>query len=446
MLDEPSTGLHSRDTSKIFDALNRLRDMGNNVIVIEHDLDIIQAADHIIDFGPGAGRDGGQIVAAGNVSDLKNCSQSVTGKYLSGTGYNRVSLKSPGNGKYVVIKNANTNNLKDLNVEIPLGKFITVTGVSGAGKSSLIFGELAEAAEAYAHQPKRKQKSNVSGLEHLENVITIGQTSIGRSPRSNAATYTDIFSDIRNLYAAIARKQNRGLQAKHFSYNVPGGRCENCQGAGKLSISMNFLPDVEVVCPVCRGNRYQKQVLNVKYRGLSIAQVLELSIDEAAALFEQEKEIMKKLIVLQDVGLGYLGLGQSATTLSGGEAQRLKLARELAKQTGESVLYLFDEPTCGLHPQDANRLIGVFQRLVQMGSSVIVVEHNPEVILASDWVIDLGPEGGNYGGRIVVQGTPEEVMKHPSSATGIILSKSYRTTWSEIPKSDSCRDRDREEQ
>lgn len=446
VLDEPSTGLHSRDTSKIIDALNRLRDMGNTVIVIEHDLDIIQAADHIIDFGPGAGRDGGQIVAAGNVSDLKNCSQSVTGKFLSGTGYNRVSLKSPGNGKYVVIKNANTNNLKDLNVEIPLGKFITVTGVSGAGKSSLIFGELAEAAEAYAHQPKRKQKSNVSGLEHLENVITIGQTSIGRSPRSNAATYTDIFSDIRNLYAAIARKQNRGLQAKHFSYNVPGGRCENCQGAGKLSISMNFLPDVEVVCPVCRGNRYQKQVLNVKYRGLSIAQVLELSIDEAATLFEQEKEIMKKLIVLQDVGLGYLGLGQSATTLSGGEAQRLKLARELAKQTGESVLYLFDEPTCGLHPQDANRLIGVFQRLVQMGSSVIVVEHNPEVILASDWVIDLGPEGGNYGGRIVVQGTPEEVMKHPSSATGIILSKSYRTTWSEIPKSDSCRDRDREEQ
>ena len=264
---------------------------------------------------------------------------------------------------------------------------------------------------------------NVSGFEHLDDVITINQTSIGRSPRSNAATYTDIFSDIRNLYAGIARKENMGLQAKHFSYNVPGGRCEHCQGAGKLSVSMNFLPDVEVVCPVCRGKRYQKPVLNVRYKGYNIAEVLELSIDEAAVLFEQENDILKKLKVLQEVGLGYLGLGQSAVTLSGGEAQRLKLAKELCKQTGGQILYLFDEPTCGLHPQDTERLIEVFRKLVQMGGSVIAAEHNPQVIRSSDWVLDLGPEGGSYGGQIVAQGTPEEVKKHPVSATGSVLAQ-----------------------
>lgn len=423
VLDEPSTGLHNRDTSKIIDVLIRLRDMGNTVIVIEHNLTIIQAADYIIDFGPGAGRDGGQIVAAGKVSDIINCPESITGKYLSGKGFTGKYLKSDGNGKSLVIRHANTNNLKDLCTEIPLGKFITVTGVSGAGKSSLVFGELAEAADAYFHQPRRMHSENVSGFEHLDDVITINQTSIGRSPRSNAATYTDIFSDIRNLYAGIAGKENMGLQAKHFSYNVPGGRCEHCQGAGKLSVSMNFLPDVEVVCPVCRGKRYQKPVLNVRYRGYNIAEVLELGIDEAAVVFEQENEILKKLKVLQEVGLGYLGLGQSAATLSGGEAQRLKLAKELCKQTGGQILYLFDEPTCGLHPQDTERLIGVFRKLVQMGGSVIAAEHNAQVIRSSDWVLDLGPEGGSYGGQIVAQGTPEEVKKHPVSATGSVLAQ-----------------------
>ncbi|WP_394923506.1 excinuclease ABC subunit UvrA [uncultured Robinsoniella sp.] len=423
VLDEPSTGLHSRDTAKVIDVLIRLRDMGNTVIVIEHDLAIIQAADYIIDFGPGAGRDGGKIVAAGKVADIINCPESVTGKYLSDRGFTGNYQKSDGNGRSLLIRHANTNNLKDLSIEIPLGKFITVTGVSGAGKSSLVFGVVAEAAEAYFHQSKRVNRGNISGFEHLDDVITISQVSIGRSPRSNAATYTDIFSDIRNLYAEITRKEHKGLQAKHFSYNVPGGRCENCQGAGKLSVSMNFLPDVEVVCPVCRGKRYQKPVLNVRYRGYHIAEVLELSIDEAAVLFNEENEIVKKLKVLQEVGLGYLVLGQSATTLSGGEAQRLKLAKELSKQPGGQILYLLDEPTCGLHPQDTKRLIGVFRRLVQRGGSVIVAEHNPEVIRSSDWVLDLGPEGGNYGGQIVVQGTPEEIKKHPASATGSILAQ-----------------------
>lgn len=423
VLDEPSTGLHSRDTSKIIESLCRLRDMGNTVVVIEHDLEIIRAADHIIDFGPGAGKNGGQIVASGNISEIINCAESITGKYLSGIIHTPRYIKSCGNGNSITIRHANKNNLKNLSLDIPLGKFITVTGVSGAGKSSLIFGELAEAADAYFHQPLRNNKDNFKGFESLENVIVINQTSIGRSPRSNATTYTDIFSDIRNLFASISAKQNTRLQAKHFSYNVPGGRCEKCQGAGKLSIPMNFLPNVEVVCPVCRGKRYQKSVLSVKYKGLNIAEVLDLSVDDAVVLFEQKKKIIKKLKVLQDVGLGYLGLGQSSTTLSGGEAQRLKLAKELSKQTGNQTMYLFDEPTCGLHPHDTNRLIRIFRRLVQMGNSVIVIEHDPEVIIASDWVIDLGPEGGNHGGQIVVQGTPEEVAKHSNSATGLILSQ-----------------------
>lgn len=423
VLDEPSAGLHSRDTEKIINALRQLRDMGNTVIVIEHDLDIIRAADHIVDFGPGAGRNGGRIVAAGTVSEIIQSPESVTGKYLSGQGSYAHSKGFPGNGQSIQIRHAKTNNLKDLNLDIPLGKFVTVTGVSGAGKSSLVFGELGEAADAWFHQPKRNHRDNCKGFESLDNVVIIGQTTIGRSPRSNAATYTDIFSDIRNLYASLSKKQNIGLQAKDFSYNVPGGRCEKCQGAGKLSISMNFLPDVEVVCPFCRGKRYQQRVLSVTYKGYCIAEVLALSIDEAALLFEQEKDILKKLKVLQDVGLGYISLGQSATTLSGGEAQRLKLARELSKPTGNHVLYLFDEPTCGLHPHDAQQLVGVFQRLVEMGNSVIVIEHNPDVILSSDWIIDLGPERGICGGEIVVQGPVETIINCPESMTGKVLGK-----------------------
>ncbi len=421
VLDEPTAGLHHRDRESIIRVLRGLRDVGNTVIVIEHDLALMRAADHLVDFGPGAGKNGGNVIASGTVEDIIACNDSVTGKYLSGNIRPIKRRKSAGSGKSICISHADSGNLKDLSVEIPLGMFVTVSGVSGAGKTSLVFGVLAEAAEACFHQPKKKHNPHVSGLEELDEVVSINEASIGRSARSNAATYTDLFTDIRSLFAALAAKQNIGLEARHFSYNVPGGRCEKCQGAGKLTVSMHFLPDVEVVCPVCRGRRYQKSVLNVKYKGYSISDILDLSIDEAAGLLADEKNIAKKLAVLQEVGLGYLGLGQSAATLSGGEAGRLKLAKELSRRSGEKVLYLFDEPATGLHPQDADRLTDVFSRLVQRGNSVIVIEHNPGILLASDWIIDLGPEGGDRGGMIVASGTPEDIMRHPSSVTGKIL-------------------------
>ncbi len=421
VLDEPTSGLHSRDTSKIITVLKKLRDMGNTVVVIEHDTEIMKAADYIADFGPGAGKQGGRIVAAGSVQDIINSSDSITGKYLQENTYKPNRVRVQGKSSYVNIRNASLNNLKSIDVDIPLGKFVTITGVSGSGKSSLIFGVLAEAAEAYFSQPKKNRKTDIPGLEQLDNVIVINQQSIGKSNRSNPATYTDLFTDIRDLFAELSDTKLMGLTAKHFSYNVPGGRCEKCQGTGKLSVSMHFLPDVEVICPVCRGKRYQKLVLDVKYGGKNISDVLELSVDEALTLFSEERNIASKLRVLQDVGLGYLSLGQSAATLSGGEAQRLKLARELSKSTSGKVMYLFDEPTTGLHPQDASRLINVFDKLVSLGNSVIVIEHNTDLILASDWVIDLGPEGGSEGGELVAQGTPEDIMKSKNSATGKIL-------------------------
>ncbi len=421
VLDEPTSGLHARDTGKIVEVLRRLRDMGNTVIVIEHDIEMMKAADYIVDFGPGAGKQGGQIVACGNVQEIMDCEASITGKYLALNTSKPQRKKIQADSSYLRIRNANINNLKNIDVDIPLGKLVSVTGVSGSGKSSLIFEVLAEATDTYFHQPKKGENPNISGLEHLDDVIIINQQSIGRSSRSNAATYTDLFTDIRDLYASLPETKVAGLAAKHFSYNVPGGRCEKCQGTGKLSVSMHFLPDVEVICPVCHGKRYQKPVLNIKFRGLSISDILELSVDEALELFVGEASIRSKLQVLQDVGLGYLSLGQSAATLSGGEAQRLKLAKELSRNSTGKALYLFDEPTTGLHPHDAGRLINVFDRLVSLGNSVIVIEHNVEVILASDWVIDLGPEGGNQGGKIVAQGTPEEIMNNTSSVTGKVL-------------------------
>ncbi len=422
VLDEPTSGLHSRDTGKIIEVLRRLRDMGNTVIVIEHDVEMMKAADYIIDFGPGAGKQGGQIVACGNAQDVINCETSITGKYLQ-TNVDRLKRKKTQIGNnYVRIRNANRNNLKNIDIDIPLGKLVAVSGVSGSGKSSLIFGVLAEAVDAYFHQSGKSKSPDISGFEHLDDAIIINQHSIGRSNRSNAATYTDLFTDIRDLYASLPETKAIGLAPKHFSYNVAGGRCEKCQGTGKLSVSMHFLPDVEMVCPVCQGKRYQKPVLDIKFRGHNISEVLELSIDEALVLFADEENIRSKLKVLQNVGLGYLSLGQSATTLSGGEAQRLKLAKELSRNTGGKVLYLFDEPTTGLHPHDAGRLINVFDRLVRLGNSVIVIEHNVEMILASDWVIDLGPEGGSEGGKIITQGTPDEIMRNSNSATGKVLS------------------------
>ncbi len=423
VLDEPTSGLHSRDTGKIIEVLKRLRDMGNTVLVIEHDTEIMKAADYIVDFGPGAGRQGGSVVACGDVSEIMSCKDSITGRYLQSSFYQAKREKLPcENAEYLEIRNADINNLKNINVAIPLKRFVTVTGVSGSGKSSLIFGSLAAACEAYFNQPKKNRTSLISGLDQLNGVVIINQQSIGRSNRSNAATYTDLFTDIRDLFAALPETIRQGLTAKHFSYNVPGGRCEKCQGTGKLSVSMNFLPDVEVICPICRGKRYQKQVLNVKYRGYNISDILELSIDEALELFVGEESITSKLQILQDVGLGYLGLGQSTATLSGGEAQRLKLAKELSTGGGGNVLYLFDEPTTGLHPHDANRLVQIFDRLVKLGNSVIVIEHHIEMIMESDWVIDLGPEGGKQGGEIVAQGTPEDIMKNSRSYTGKVLS------------------------
>ncbi len=422
VLDEPTSGLHSRDTGKIIEVLKRLRDMGNTVLVIEHDTDIMKAADYIVDFGPGAGKQGGSIVACGDVQEIMNCEASITGRYLRNSCYQTKRRKLlSGNTKYLEIKNADVNNLKNIDITIPLGRFVTVTGVSGSGKSSLIFGYLAAACEAYFNLTKKHRKQLIGGLEHLTGVVIINQQSIGRSSRSNAATYTDLFTDIRDLFAALPETISQGLSAKHFSYNVPGGRCEKCQGTGRLSVSMNFLPDVEVTCPICRGRRYQKQVLKVKYKGNNISDILELSVDEAMELFAGQESIASKLQILQDVGLGYLGLGQSTATLSGGEAQRLKLAKELSTGGGGNVLYLFDEPTTGLHPHDANRLIKIFDRLVKLGNSIIVIEHNLEMIMESDWIIDLGPEGGKQGGEIVAQGTPEDIMRNSRSFTGKVL-------------------------
>lgn len=426
VLDEPTSGLHPSDTGRIIEVLKRLRDIGNTVIVIEHDVEIMKAADYIIDFGPGAGKQGGRIVSCGDVQEIMRCEASITGRYLQNSSYQPRRRKLSGNTVCLGIRNADINNLKQVNVNIPLGRFVTVTGVSGSGKSSLIFGYLAKACEAYYSQADKSRNSTVTGLENLSNAVIIDQQSIGRSNRSNAATYTDLFTEIRDLFAALPETKVSNLSAKHFSNNVAGGRCEKCQGTGKLSVSMHFLPDVEVVCPVCRGRRYQRPVLDIKYRGHNISEVLELSIDEAVELFTGEAGIIRKLRILQDVGLGYLSLSQSTATLSGGEAQRLKLAKELCTSNSGKVLYLFDEPTTGLHPHDAERLVNVFDRLVKLGNSVVVIEHNTEMILESDWVIDLGPEGGRDGGEIIAEGTPEEIIRSPRSHTGRVLSRLYQ--------------------
>ena len=429
VLDEPTTGLHARDTKKLIDVLKKLRDLGNTVLVIEHDVEVMKAADYIIDFGPGAGKNGGEIVTAGSPEEVAACRASLTGAYISGV--DKVHIppeRRAGNGKQISIYGAHKHNLKNIDVNLPLGMLVSLTGVSGSGKSTLLFDILGNEADAYFNLSKtRADDFKIEGLDNISNVITIDQSAIGRSSRSNAATYTDVFTYIRDLYASLEEAKSRNLQPGHFSFNVPGGRCEKCEGNGELTIAMHFLPDVQVKCPVCHGQRFQKNILAVKYKGFSIADVLNMTVSEALDVFSGYSPITDRLSVLQQVGLGYLGLGQSASTLSGGEAQRVKLAKELGKRTNGHTLYLLDEPTTGLHPHDVQKLISLFEQLVEQGNTVITVEHNLDVIAMSDWVIDFGPEGGNAGGKIIAQGTPEVVAKSPCSQTGLFLKAALTT-------------------
>ncbi len=423
VLDEPTVGLHARDTKRLIEVLKKLRDLGNTVLVIEHDIEIIQAADYIVDFGPEAGKGGGEIVAAGTPDEIAACEYSDTGRCLSGMDKINIPTKRrTGNGKSISISNAHKHNLKDIDVDLPLGMLVSLAGVSGSGKSTLLFDILGCEAEIYfGHSKEKPDHLEISGLENVSDIITIDQSPIGRTSRSNAATYTDVFSYIRDLYASLDESKKKKLLPKHFSFNVPGGRCEKCEGSGELTISMHFLPDVQVKCPACHGRRYQKSILEVEYKGFSISDILQMTIAEAAAVFCDVPPILDRLSVLQKVGLGYLSLGQSATTLSGGEAQRIKLAKELGKRTSGYSLYLLDEPTTGLHPHDVKKLVALLNELVELGNTVICVEHNLDVIAMSDWVVDFGPEGGDAGGEIIVQGTPETVAKTARSQTGACL-------------------------
>lgn len=426
ILDEPSIGLHQRDNDKLIAALQRLRDLGNTLIVVEHDEDTMYAADYIVDIGPGAGVHGGEVVCAGTVDEIKACENSITGQYLSGR--KRVAIpenRRPGNGKFVEITGAKENNLKNINVKIPLGTFTVVTGVSGSGKSSLINeilykGLVSKLGQARARPGKFR---TIKGVENLDKVIDINQAPIGRTPRSNPATYTGVFGDIRQIFANTNDAKMRGYESGRFSFNVKGGRCEACEGDGILKIEMHFLPDIYVPCEVCKGKRYNRETLEVKYKGKNIYDILEMTAEEALQFFENIPKVKRKMQTLCDVGLEYVKLGQAATTLSGGEAQRVKLATELSKRPTGKTIYILDEPTTGLHTADVHRLIDVLQTLVDSGNTVVVIEHNLDVIKTADYIIDLGPEGGDKGGEIVAVGTPEEVAECPASFTGQYLKK-----------------------
>ena len=424
ILDEPSIGLHQRDNEKLLKSLCNLRDLGNTLIVVEHDEDTMNAADYIVDVGPGAGVHGGEIVCAGTVEEIKKCERSLTGQFLSGKKKIEVPEKRrEGNGKYIEIKGAKQNNLKDIDVKIPLGELVVVTGVSGSGKSSLINEILYKKLAAELNNARKfaGKHDEILGIEHLDKVINIDQSPIGRTPRSNTATYTGVFNDIRTLFASTQDAKAKGYDAGRFSFNVKGGRCESCEGDGIIKIEMNFLSDVYVPCEVCRGARYNRETLEVKYKGKSISDVLNMTVEEAMNFFSNVPKIRHKLETIYDVGLGYITLGQSATTLSGGEAQRVKLATELSKKSTGKTVYILDEPTTGLHTADVKKLLEVINKLVDADNSVIVIEHNLEVIKTADYIIDLGPEGGNGGGEIVVAGTPEEVAKCKKSYTGKYL-------------------------
>lgn len=426
ILDEPSIGLHQRDNDKLLATLKRLRDIGNTVIVVEHDEDTMYAADYIVDIGPGAGMHGGEVVCCGNIDAIKACKNSVTGQYLSGKRAVAIPTKRrTGNGKKIKIFGASQNNLKDIDVEIPLGQFVCVTGVSGSGKSSLVNEILYKSLAWQLNGAKKKPGSHkkITGVEDLDKIIDINQAPIGRTPRSNPATYTGVFSDIRELFAATNDAKVKGFKSSRFSFNVKGGRCEACQGDGLIKIEMHFLPDIYVPCDICKGQRYNRETLDVRYKGKNIYDVLEMTIEEAAAFFSNIPKIARKLQTLCDVGLGYVKLGQPATTLSGGEAQRVKLASELSKRATGKTIYVLDEPTTGLHIADVHKLIYVLQRLVDAGNTVLVIEHNLDLIKTADYIIDLGPEGGDNGGQIIAQGTPEEICKVEKSYTGQYLKK-----------------------
>ena len=425
VLDEPSIGLHQRDNDRLIASLKSMRDLGNTLIVVEHDEDTMRAADYLIDIGPGAGANGGQVMAAGTPQEVMKVKNSLTGQYLSGKKYIPVpETRREGNGKSIKLYGAAENNLKNIDVEFPLGKFIAVTGVSGSGKSTLvnqIFERVLAQKINHNSTDKPGKYSKITGVENLDKVINIDQSPIGRTPRSNPATYTGVFDDIRGLFAQTNQAKMRGYNKGRFSFNVKGGRCETCKGDGIIKIEMNFLPDVYVDCEVCHGSRFNSETLEVEYKGKNIAEVLNMTVDEALEFFDAIPKIKRKLQTISDVGLGYVQLGQSATTLSGGEAQRMKLASELHKKATGKTLYILDEPTTGLHSDDINRLLKVLQRLVDKGNTVLVIEHNLDVIKSADYLIDLGPEGGEGGGTVVATGTPEEVATNPQSYTGKYL-------------------------
>ena len=426
VLDEPSIGLHQRDNERLINSLLEMRDLGNTLIVVEHDTDTMLAADMLVDIGPGAGDQGGMIMAQGSPEEVMKSDKSITGKYLSG----KLKIDVPktrrkGNKKYITILGAEENNLKNIDVKIPLGTFTCVTGVSGSGKSTLINEILCKKISQKLYKSKviPGKHKKINGLDNIDKIVDISQSPIGRTPRSNPATYTGVFDDIRTLFTTTKEAKIYGYEKNRFSFNVKGGRCEACRGDGVKKIEMHFLPDVYVDCEVCHGTRYNRETLKIKYKGKNIADVLDMRVSEALEFFENVPKIKKKLKVLEDVGLGYIKLGQSAPTLSGGEAERVKLAKELQKKATGKTLFVLDEPTTGLHTDDIKRLLAILQKIVDNGDTVLVIEHNLDVIKVADYIIDLGPEGGDNGGEIVALGTPEDISKNKNSYTGQFLKK-----------------------